>query len=338
MDVRELTERARAGDQEAFRDLTEPYRPELLLHCYRILGSIQDAEDALQEAMLAAWRGLPGFGGRSAVRTWLYRIATTRCLNVLRSHRRRGPADTSLLPPNLPAPSRSGEVLWLEPYPDALLEGIPDAAPGPDATLETREAVSLAFITAMQLLPPRQRAVQILRDVLGFHTNEVAEMLGTTEDSVNNALKRARAAVGSRLPARATQSDVPLPRSDAERRLVERFTVLFESGDVAGIVALLAHDVVFAMPPAPYEWRGREAARQFFGEVWQGTGRRLIATRANGQPAFGLYAPVPGNQTTREGRALLVLTLRVEGVSAITAFGAGLLSRFGLPEAISVAS
>ncbi|MGH2909053.1 MAG: RNA polymerase subunit sigma-70, partial [Solirubrobacteraceae bacterium] len=183
--------RARGGDEQAFGALTDPYRRELQLHCYRILGSLQDAEDALQETLVAAWRGLGSFQERSSLRAWLYRIATNRCLNMLRDTARR-PRQAAGLPFEPPPPTRLGEVSWLEPYPDALLEAIPDAAPGPDARYETREAVGLAFITALQRLPARQRAVLVLRDVLGFRAAETADMLDTTEATVNSSLQRAR--------------------------------------------------------------------------------------------------------------------------------------------------
>src|SRR5262249_10406363 len=187
----ELLTRAQAGDSDAFAQLVAPHRRELHVHCYRILGSAYDAEDAVQETLLAAWRGLEGFEGRASVRTWLYQVATSRCLHALRSASRRPPMSGPDL--GLPEPTRAGEVAWLEPYPDVLLDGLADLAPGPDARYEAREAISLAFVTALQLLPPRQRAVLILRDVLGFRAADLARMLGTTQESVTSALKRARA-------------------------------------------------------------------------------------------------------------------------------------------------
>ena len=190
----DLIERARAGDGEAFRELTEPYRRELLVHCYRMLGSVQDAEDAVQDTLLAAWRGLGGFEGRSSVRTWLYQIATNRCLNTLRSASRRPAREWNIPGVVPPEPNRLGEITWLEPFPDSLLAAA-TGPPGPEARYEHAEAVSLAFVTALQVLPPRQVAVLILRDVLGFHATEVAEMLDTTVESVTSALKRARASL-----------------------------------------------------------------------------------------------------------------------------------------------
>ena len=193
-------ERARSGDDRAFGELTGPYRGELQLHCYRILGSVQDAEDVLQETLLAAWRGLDQYEGRASLRTWLYRIATNRCLNALRASGRRPrtePAEPSFLTVE---PTRRGEPLWLEPYPDVLLDGLPDAGEGPEARYEAKEAIALAFMTAVQHLPPRQRAVLVLRDVLGFRSSEVADMLTSSEASVNSALQRARATMASRWP------------------------------------------------------------------------------------------------------------------------------------------
>src|SRR3954447_1536091 len=205
-DMTEATlERARAGDEDAFRALTEPHRRELQVHCYRILGSVQDAEDLVQDTLLAAWRGLAAFEGRASLRSWLYRIATNRCLNALRDGARR-PELMSPGDPAMPEPTRRSEPIWLQPYPDALLEGLPDRADGPDARYETREAVALAFVSGLQRMPPRQRAVLVLRDVLGYSAAEVASMLGSTAASVNSALQRARATAqrgAAAAPARA---------------------------------------------------------------------------------------------------------------------------------------
>ena len=208
--------RARAGDHQAFAALTDPYRRELQLHCYRILGQVQDAEDAMQETLLSAWSALESFEERSTLRSWLYRIATNRCLNMLRDSGRRpatavGPASTP------PEPTGYGEVLWLEPYPDALLEGIVGGAAGPEARYETREAVTLAFLTALHRLPPRQRAVLVLRDVLGFSATEVAAMLDTTRTSVNSALIRARATIEERGPRRPSAARPISPGTRARR-------------------------------------------------------------------------------------------------------------------------
>lgn len=330
----DLIERARTGDEEAFRELVDPYRRDLQLHCYRILGSIHDAEDALQETLLAAWRALGKFEGRSTIRTWLYRIATNRCLNLLRSDSRRpSEAETEMAEVDLPEPTRWGEVLWLEPYPDALLEGVPDSAPGPEAQYERREAVSLAFVTALQLLPPRQRAVLILRDVLGYHAREVSQILDSTEESVTSALKRARATLKHRLPAPAHRDQPPPSQSAAEYELVERFTRAFESSDLNGVLNLLTDDIWFTMPPVPFEWQGREPAARFLSAMWQGTERRLVTTRANGQPAFGLYL-ADRHAEVLHAVGLLALTLKGHRISAITRFDNSVLSYFHLPRTV----
>ncbi len=322
----DLIAQARTGDEEAFRRLVDPYRRELLVHCYRILGSTQDAEDALQETLLSAWQGLAGFEERASVRTWLYRVATNRCLNVLRASSRRPPMNTTALGFDPPEPTRLGEVVWLEPYPDVLLEGLIDRAPGPEARYEAREAISLAFVTAVQLLPPRQRAVLILRDVLGFRASEIADMLESTEESVTSALKRARATLQRRLPVHRP------PDSAVEQELVRRLSHAFETRDVDGVVALLTEDVWLTMPPLPLEYQGRETAARFHATVTFRGGRvlRLIATRANTQPAFGLYARDPQAGVYR-ATGLLVLTLAGDRISAMTAFATSVLPMFGLP-------
>jgi RNA polymerase sigma-70 factor (ECF subfamily) len=325
--------RARAGDQQAFAALTDPYRRELQLHCYRILGQVQDAEDAVQETLLSAWSALESFEERSTLRSWLYRIATNRCLNMLRDSGRRptpepGPAYTP------PEPTRYGEVLWLEPYPDALLEGIADGAAGPEARYETREAVTLAFVTALHRLPPRQRAVLVLRDVLGFSATEVAAMLDTTPSSVHSALVRARATIEERAPRPHDRARVP--RSAQEREVVARFAEAFERGDVEPIVALLTDDACLTMPPEPHEYHGHDAIKQVYAQAFarRDDPHRLIATRANSQPAFCQYVKDPH---TEVGRAfgLLVLTLDGDRISDITRFAAtSALPHFGLPRTI----
>ena len=247
----DLITRARAGDGDAFRELTEPHRRELQVHCYRMLGSFQDAEDALQDTLLAAWQGLAGFEGRASIRTWLYRIATNRCLNALRSANRRPAKEWDIPEVEPPEPTRLGEVVWLEPYPDALLEGAINVPLGPEARYEQTEAISLAFVTALQVLPARQRAVLILREVLGYHANEVADMLDSTVESVNSALKRARASLQRRLPPTGEREPPPAPDSPAEQALVAKFVRAYESGDVDALVALLTADVAVSMPPIP---------------------------------------------------------------------------------------
>jgi RNA polymerase sigma-70 factor (ECF subfamily) len=331
----ELIGRAQAGDGEAFRQLTEPYRRELQVHCYRVLGSVQDAEDVLQEVMLAAWQGLRGFEQRASIRTWLYQVATNRCLNALRSASRR-PQMQPAPELDLPAPSRLGEVVWLEPYPDVLLDGLADSAFGPEARYEVTEAICLAFVTALQLLPPRQRAVLILRDVLGFRAAEVAEMLESSDESVTSALKRARATLQHELPRDEQREGPPPPDSPAERELVARLTAAYEAGDVSSIVALLTEDVRLAMPPVPLEYLGRELAAQFFAAVAfrQGRRYRLVATRANRQPAFGAYVRDPSAGVSR-ANGLLVVTLAGNRISGITRFDNSVLARFGLPRTLA---
>jgi RNA polymerase sigma-70 factor (TIGR02960 family) len=325
-----LIERARAGDGEAFGQLVEPHRRELMVHCYRMLGSAQDAEDALQETLLAAWRGFAGFEGRSSVRTWLYRVATSRCLNALRAGSRRPPTASGRLLDVAPEPTRLGEVLWLEPLPDSALEGLADSAPGPEARYEASEAISLAFVTALQLLPPRQRAVLILRDVLGYPAREAAELLDVTEESVTSALKRARAATREGMAGGTGQPPAPAPGSADEQDLVDRFTRAFESGDVDGIVALMTEDAWLRMPPLPLEYQGRDLARRFFTAIWGGRSYRLVPTRANGQPAFGLYVHDPQAGTYR-AVGLLTATLAGQQISELTRFETSVLPRFGLP-------
>jgi len=327
----ELLDRARAGDGEAFRQVAEPHRRELQLHCYRMLGSLQDAEDALQDTLLAAWRGLTAFEGRSSLRTWLYQVATSRCLNILRTNRRRPVVEP--LPPGVevPEPSRTGEVIWLEPYPDALLGG-PDEPPGPEGRYEASEAISIAFLTALQALPARQRAVLILRDVLGYRAREVATMLDTSEESVTSALKRARATVQQRLAPTAEHELAPRPGSPEERALVHCLAHAYETGDIDALVALLTDDVAVTMPPIPLEYYGIEQAARFFAAITFRDGRtfRLIETRANGQPAFGTYVRDPrGGQL--HATSLIVLTLARDRVSALTRFDASVLTRFDLP-------
>jgi RNA polymerase sigma-70 factor, ECF subfamily len=301
--------RARSGDEDAFRELTDPYRGELQLHAYRIVGSVQDAEDLLQETLLAAWRGLDQFEGRASLRAWLYRIATNRSLDALRANRRR-PEDMQRLT-DVPEPTRRTEPIWLEAYPDALLEGVPDVAPGPEARYEAKEAVAIAFIAGLQHLPAQQRAVVVLRDVLGFRAAEVAEMLDTTEASVNSLLSRARRAFESRLPASGSDR-APLPDSKVERDLLTRFAEAVEAGDVDGMVALLTDDAWVRMPPEPYEYQGLDAIREFLRGREIARGRmRLVPSRANGQPAFACYLH-------SRAYATCVLTLDGDRISAIT--------------------
>jgi RNA polymerase sigma-70 factor (TIGR02960 family) len=326
--------RARAGDQEAFGELVAAHRHELQVHCYRILGSAQDAEDALQETLLAAWRGLGDFEERASIRTWLYRIATSRCLNVLRATSRRVTMDGPQSWPDPPEPTRLGAVPWLEPYPDELLDRVPAAEPGPAARYESAEAISLAFITALQVLPPRQRSVLVLRDVLGFRAAETADILQTTLESVTSALKRARATLARRSAEDARRDPPPAPDSPAERELVGRLTAAYATGDVTGIIGLMTEDVWLTMPPAPFEYQGREVAGRALTLLFgRGTCYRLVATRANGQPAFGIYTRDP-HADVWHASGLMVLTLAGDRISALARFDNSSLARFGLPRTL----
>ena len=329
----DLITRARAGDGEAFRELTEPYRRELQVYCYRMLGSLQDAEDVLQDTLLGAWQGLNGFEGRASIRTWLYRIATNRCLNARRSASRRPAKEWNIAEYEPPEPTGLGEVVWLEPFPDSLLERVMDVSLGPEARYEQAESISLAFVTALQVLPPRQLAVFVLRDVLGFHANEVADMLDATIDSVNSLLKRARASLQRRLPTSAEREPAPAPDSPSEQATVAEFVRAYESGDLDALVALLTDDVFLSMPPFPLEYEGRDVVARFYGTM-MGSGRRfdLVPTRANGQPAFGAY--LRASTGIRHGTGLLVLTLTGDRICSVTRFDNSVLPWFGLPRSL----
>jgi RNA polymerase sigma-70 factor (TIGR02960 family) len=332
-EVADLISRAQAGDGEAFGALTEPFRRELQVHCYRMLGSFQDAEDALQESLLAAWQGLERFEGRASLRTWLYRIATNRCLNARRSTRRRAAKEWDVPNVDPPEPTRLGEVVWLEPFPDAVLQGGLDVPLGPEARYEQAESISLAFVTALQVLPPRQVAVLVLRDVLGFHAGEVASMLDSTVESVSSALKRARATLQSRRDSDAGRDLPPTAGAAVEDAIVAKFAAAWESADLDALVALLTDDVFMSMPPMPFEYQGRELVARFCAGIFH-AGRRfdLIPTRANGQPAFGAYLRAPDG--TSHGIGLYVLTLAGDRICAMTRFENGVLPSFGLPRSL----
>jgi RNA polymerase sigma-70 factor (ECF subfamily) len=331
----DLISRARAGDGDAFRQLTEPHRRELHVHCYRMLGSFLDAEDALQETLLAAWRGFGGFEGRASLRTWLYQIATNRCLNARRSASRRPAKEWEMPKVEPPEPTRLGEVLWLEPYPDTLYEGAIDMPLSPEARYEQTESISLAFVTALQVLPPRQLAVLVLRDVLGFPSSEVADMLGSTVESVNSALKRARASLERRRPAAADIGPPPAADSRSEKEVLGKFVSAWESADLDALVALLTDDVFMSMPPMPFEYEGREAVAGFCAGIFR-SGRRfdLVPTRANGQPAFGAYVRAPDGVS--HGVGLFVLALTGERICALTRFDNSVLPWFQLPRSLPI--
>jgi RNA polymerase sigma-70 factor (TIGR02960 family) len=327
----ELLDRARAGDSAAFAALVDPHKTELQVHCYRMLGSLQDAEDALQETLLAAWVGIAGFEGRSSLRTWLYRIATHRCLNALRSASRRPVLAAPGAPPS--EPSGAGEVFWLQPYPDLMLDGLPDEAPGPEAVYEANEAISLAFVTALQLLPPNQRAVLLLRDVLGYSAKESAELLGLSEDAITSALKRARAAVRA---GRKPDDASPMPRSSAdERELLDRFVAAFTSGDVDALVALFTDDIWVRMPPLPFEYQGRDAARRFLTAIspHRTALARMVPVRANRQPAWGEYVRDPATGGLHLV-GVLVAVVSGDRIRELTHFETTVASSFGLPRTL----
>lgn len=319
---RELLEAAQRGDDDAFARLAGPYRGGLHAHCYRMLGSVADAEDALQETLLRAWRALPRFEGRSSVRSWLYKISTNACLRAIeRRPRRVLPVDyTPAADPHDGPGEPVTEAVWLEPYPDGRLG--PDSGPvGPEARYEQLEGVELAFIAALQHLPARQRAVLILRDVLGFSARETATTLETSPASVDSALQRAHKTVDQRLPEQSQQATLRSLSDGALRQVVQRYVTAWERNDVDAVVAMLAEDAKLAMPPLPSWYHGREQVAIFLsGGPLAGAMRwRLIPARANGQIAFGLYAWDDKTQTFVP-RAVDVLTLRGAQIQQITAF------------------
>jgi RNA polymerase sigma-70 factor, ECF subfamily len=335
---RALLQAARAGDEDAFRKLVEPHRRELNAHCYRMLGSVHDAEDALQETLLRAWRGLPKFEERSSLRAWLYRIATNTCLNLIeRRPKRVLPVDYG---PAADPHDDQGEPLvesvWVEPFPDEML-GSDDALASPEARYELRESVELAFVAALQNLPARQRAVLILREVLGFSGQEVADALETTPAAVYSALQRAHKAVEERLPEQSQQETLRSLGDDGLRGIVDGYVDAWERHDIEAVAEMLADDAVVAMPPMATWFRGRDAVAGFLarrpllagGPTW-----RIVPTRANGQLAFGHYLLDEG-RGAHNAHHVVVLTLEGSRIGDMTAFLIpGVMPYFGLPDEI----
>jgi RNA polymerase sigma-70 factor (TIGR02960 family) len=323
-----LVAAARAGDETAFRRLTEPYRRELHVHCYRMLGSLHDAEDAFQETLLRAWRHLAGYEPRGSIRAWLYRIATNVCLST--AARRR--PEPSAVTHELTTPE--GEAVTLAPYPDALLAELPSSAVDPGARYDLDESVQLAFVAAVQLLPPRQRAVLLLRDVLGFAAAEVAELIDASTASVNSALQRARATLEQRRAEGRLDLTRTAPPDDVERSLVRRYIEAWQSVDIDGLVALLREDAVMTMPPEPLLFRGRQAIGHFFATVPAGGALdeiRLLPTRANRQPALAAFV-LDREAGIHRAYGLMVLSLDGGAIAEITGFvDPSLFPLFGLP-------
>jgi RNA polymerase sigma-70 factor (ECF subfamily) len=329
---------ARPADRDAFQQLAEPYRRELQLHCYRMLGSVFEAEDLVQETFLRAWRARERFEGRTSFRNWLYRIATNACLNALatRPSSRRVLTDTSGRAFDTFPEAPASEISWLEPYPDALLEGIADATPGPDARYEMREAVRLAFVAAIQQLPARQRAVLLLRDVLGWSAQETAQLLETSVAAANSVLQRARATLATHYPAAAQLGEHPSVDVD-QRALLDRYIRAWEGADLDDFVALLRDDALLTMPPHREWYRGRAAIRTFFAWVWRTTGAGpflMVPTAANAQPGYAQYDLSPDGREWR-AHGIQLLTYRDHAIATLTVFrDTRLFAAFGQPQVL----
>jgi len=305
-----------SDDQTTFTEHVERHRGELRLHCYRMLGSFDEAEDLVQETFLRAWRRRETYAGRSTFRAWLYRIATNACLDTLAKR---------------PRQAQGVEIPWLQPYPDALIEAIPAPEEEPDAVVVAKETVELAFLVAIQHLPPQTRAVLVLRDVLGWPAKDTADLLGTTVASVNSALQRARAGLKERLPERRNEwTGEP---TEAQRALLDRYIEATERGDAHGIAETLSEDVRFTMPPQPGVWQGRDAVVGGWLEGGFGTDEfgtfRCVLTRANGQPAVANYVRKPGDDAYR-AMALDVLRIEDGAIADIVTFGGAVFATFGL--------
>ncbi len=321
-----ITDDLRPLDEQAFGARVEPHRRELHVHCYRLLGSFEEAEDLVQEAFLRAWRRRETYEGRASVRAWLYGIATNACLDALDKRPRR--------------PSASGEVAWLQPYPDALLEQLPDRREGPEGVALAKETIELAFVTAIQHLAPLPRAVLVLRDVLGCSAKETARLLETTEASVNSALQRARAGLRERLPEDREAWQLAAEPSAAERELLARYVDCSERGDPEGLAALTHEDVRFSMPPTPGVWTGRDTVLQCwidggFGSETFGSVRCLV-THANGQPAVAYYVRQPGD-AAYQPLAIDVLRVQDGAVTEIVVFDGPVFEHLDLPATLSAA-
>jgi RNA polymerase sigma-70 factor (ECF subfamily) len=322
-------------ERESFGALVEPYRKQIKAHCYRMMGSLHEAEDLTQETFLRAWRSFHEYEGRSSIKTWLFQIATHATIDALRQRKRLRrilPAFEFASATDVPTGEPPMEIAWLEPFPDSEIDALPDNAPGPDARYESRETVRLAFVAAIQYLPPRQRALLLLVDVLGWSAKEAALLIGGSAASVNSALQRARSTLASRYTPNARIE--PLRLHD-ESRLLERYVRAWEGKDLDGFVALLKEEATYAMPPWRHWYNGREAIRNFFGTVWPRYGRLyLVPTRANGQPAVALYGE--NKQKGWRAHSLQVLEREGEFITGLTLFmrplGPTLFPAFGLPE------
>ncbi len=337
-------EQASAGANQAFERLAEPFRREIKLHCYRMLGSLHEADDLVQETYLRAWRSFDSFEGGS-FRAWLYRIATNACLNALasRKHVRRLLPDQearATITVEMPEGAPPTDVEWLEPYPDSNLDGMADDAPNPEARYKSREAVQLAFVAAIQELPPRQRAAILLCDVLGWAAAEATTLLGGSTASINSALQRARATLAKRYPdGRPPEASRPDP---PQQKLLDQYLQAWEGHDLDGFVALLKEDATYTMPPWLQWYAGREAIRSFFAMAWKTcTGLRLVSTAANGQPAFAVYARADADGPLT-AHSIHVLALEHDMISTLTLFvpptGPRLFQAFGLPPSLSGAA
>jgi RNA polymerase sigma-70 factor, ECF subfamily len=332
----DLTASSDKLDRLSFERQVEPFRRELRVHCYRMLGSPHEAEDLVQETYLRAWRSLEGFEGRGSVRSWLYRIATNVCLNALASRKdayRLLPEQLSPPSEQLPTGDPSTEIPWLAPYPDSQLAGFIDEAPNPAARYEIRESVQLAFLALIQQLPPRQRAALLLCDVLGWSADETASLLGGTRASINSALQRARALLSARYPE--GRAPVSSASDQDQRALLDRYVRAWEHADIQGFVSLLREDATFAMPPWKFWYQGRDSISTFFSRAWTAyDGFRLMPVGANGQPAFGFYSCKPGD-TVFHAHSLQILEVRAGAIVAMTKYmkplGPALFADFGLP-------